>query len=702
MEQRPLPPARRPLPRFRADGLDQLRRPIWVLDTARKRKVFANAAALELWSAESEAELFARDFNPHSPAIRKRLQDTIDRISAGEVFDERWTFYPKGRPFTVDSLVSGVILHDGTIGMLVEAAPLQIMPEELRAVEALRHTLVKVSLYDRDGRILFRNPAAARCYPAPDHAFVNSFSDPALGRQLWSDALAKLSEGGNAFMGQAVSGIFRMRTDAGERWHGIDARSTSDPVTGQACLLVNERDVTEQTEARERIEYLALHDTVTGLANRASFAERLAGAMTRPDAGSGALLLIDLDDFKEINDTFGHGAGDAVLREIGARLRSIARPQDVGARLGGDEFALILPGVSEPEAVARRAEELNLRLAHPIEDEAFGDTRRIGIRASVGTAVWPHDGASPDSLLRNADLALYAAKAEGGHGCRHFNRTMRQAADAQRELVEDLRRAIARDEIEVHFQPLVTLSEVRVAGFEALVRWRHPVQGLLAPDRFLPVAEAFGIAGAIGRIVIETAARQMRHWIEAGLDPGRMAINLGANQLQHPDLAAQITRMVAETGVAPERFEYEVPETVTLGRGGDEVIGVLSALRERGFGIALDDFGTGHASLTHLRRLPIDKIKIDRSFIVEMNRSPADLAIVRAVINLGHDLGMTVLAEGVETQAQADLLLGLGCDQAQGYLFGRPMAAAAAGAWLRSRPALAAERGILVNFPAGR
>lgn len=687
-----------PLPPSNTDGFHLLRRPVWILDTVRKRKVYANAAALKLWGVDTADELFARDFTPHSPAIRQRLDDTCERLARGELLRERWTFYPQGHPFTVDCVMTGVRLANGNVGMLVEASMPEIPQEERRAVEALRHTLIMVTLYDSDGRVMFRNPAAAECYPGTNHTFIAGFAEPSAGISVWNTALAHDPHNTDAFMGAPVSGDFRMLTPAGERWHGIDVRTTSDPVTGQVCLLVNERDVTDRVRASERAEFLASNDTVTGLVNRGCFLDRLEKAMA--ETGSvGGLLMVDLDGFKEINDTHGHAAGDAVLREVGARLRASSRPQDICARLGGDEFAIILPGLSETAVLNRRAEEINLRLGQPINHDQLGS---ISVTASFGAALWPRDGASPDALQRNADLALYAAKSDGGNRFQSFDIALRHAADERHQIIEDLRAGIERAEFEVFFQPLMSFRDFRPVGFEALVRWQHPVHGLLLPGRFVQAAESAGLMTPIGNAVIDIACRQMKTWLDDGLAPGRIAINLSSNQFRNPDLAALVARTVMEAGLVPTQVEFEVPETVTLGRYGESVMGILSDLRRMGFAIALDDFGTGYASLTHLRDLPIDTIKLDRSFIVEMNRSLADRAIVRAVIGLGHDLGMRVLAEGIEIRAQLDAVVELGCDLGQGYLFGRPMPAGDATGWLQAHSPDAALRGRVVSFPAGR
>lgn len=685
------------LPLIRTEGLDVLRRPVWVLDTESMRKYYANEAALKLWQVEPDerAEFFARDFTPHSAAIRERLGTTLARIRRGEVCIERWTFYPKHTPFTVDCTQSGVMLPNGHIGMLTEASVPDVVADDLRGVEALRHTATMVTLYGASGQALFRNPTAARAYPDPEHSFLSSFVEPFEGERLWRAALAHEPYRTDAFMGQFVAGEFRAATSQGVRWHGVHIRTTTDPVTGQLSLLVNERDVTDRVQASARAEYLASHDAVTGLANRAGFLNKLHALMGEPDS-QGGLLIIDLDGFKQINDTHGHAAGDFVLREVGVRLVANARAQDVCARLGGDEFAMILPGLTDPVVLRRRAEQIQLRLMQAIEGQLPGS--RLHISASFGAASWPENGMTPDELQRNADLALYASKAERGQRIHQFNVAMRRAADERHKCIEDLRAALDRDEFEVHFQPLMGLARNHPIGFEALLRWRHPTRGLLLPGDFIASAESAGLMEPIGMRVLEAAVRQRRAWLDAGLDAGRIAVNLSSNQLRTREFADTVHRTIVDAGLPPRLVEFEVPETVTLGRGGEEVVGLLWELRQQGFAIALDDFGTGYASLTHLRRLPVDTIKLDRSFIVDMNASVADRAIVRALIGLGHDLGLQVLAEGIETREQFDAVAELGCDAGQGYLFGRPMPGPVATAWIRTH-GYEAIRGRVISFP---
>lgn len=694
-------PSESSLPECRTEGFDLLRRPVWILDTDTMRKRYANSAARELWRVGpgEEEEFFARDFTPHSAAIQARLRLTLDRVRAGEVFTERWTFYPDGHPFTVDCLMSGVRLADGHIGMLVEATMPEVAPTERRSVEALRHTLVMVTLYDEEGAVLFRNPSAERCFPGEAHRFAAGFAAPGDGLAMWREALAQKAVQDDAFLGTTVSGDYRMITSRGVRWHGIDIRTTTDPVSGRLAILVNERDITDRVQASARSEYLASHDAMTGLVNRSRFSELLDQAVSVPGS-AGALVTVDLDNFKEVNDTHGHAAGDAVLREIGARLRSSLRPGDVCARVGGDEFALLLPGFVDGDGLLRRATELDLRLSQLIIDPVSGGA--FSMAASFGIACWPQDGANPATLQRNADLALYVAKAETGRRVRRFDMMMRIDADERHQCVEDLVAAIERDAFEVFFQPLVDLASGGLVGFEALLRWRHPTRGLLLPDRFIAAAESVGLMTPIGRLMFARTCAQIRTWLDAGMEPGRVAVNLSANQFRDRQLAEQLTAQVREAGLPPSRIEFEVPETVTLGRSGEAVLDTLWKLRQAGFSIALDDFGTGHASLTHLRRLPVDTIKIDRTFVAEMEHSDADRAIVHAVAVLGRELSMHVLAEGIENQGQRAGLEALGCDYGQGFLFGHPMDAAAATEWMTARTAGRGERPNVIALPAAR
>jgi diguanylate cyclase (GGDEF)-like protein len=428
--------------------------------------------------------------------------------------------------------------------------------------------------------------------------------------------------------------------------------------------------------SQTRARHLALHDALTDLPNRVLLAERLNQALVhaRRHGDAPAVLCLDLDRFKEVNDALGHPMGDLLLREVAARLRACTRETDTVARLGGDEFAVVQVGASQPA----EAEALCRRLLEVLGAPCRLDGHEVVVGASVGVALAPVDGDEPATLLRHADIALYRAKGEGRGTFRFFEEGMNRELQARRALERDLRRALDEGRFELHYQPQVELGSGRTVGVEALLRWRHPERGSVPPNDFIPLAEETGLIVPIGAWVLRTACAQALAW------PGlRVAVNLSAAQFRQPGLAETVAQALRETGLEPDRLELEITEGVLL---EDTVAAVttLHALRGLGVRIAMDDFGTGYSSLSYLRRFPFDKIKIDKSFVADLDggRSADAAAIVRAVVSLGSSLGMTTTAEGIEAEAQAELLRAEGCDEVQGYHFGRPMPPADLTRWL--------------------
>ncbi|MFI7544529.1 putative bifunctional diguanylate cyclase/phosphodiesterase [Actinoplanes sp. NPDC049599] len=436
-------------------------------------------------------------------------------------------------------------------------------------------------------------------------------------------------------------------------------------VDAATAALRRDIDRRQQVEVRLRereleLEQMALHDPLTGLANRAGLDARLAEAVgRRTDI---ALLLIDLDDFKLVNDVHGHAAGDAVLTEFAQILLAGVRTGDVAARIGGDEFVVLITGVPDTDhAVVAAQRILGLAAAAPV---------RVGedvlpVRASVGVATG-RTGDTPKELLRRADIAMYQAKHLGTHGVQLHDPSMtdRRAADAR--LGEDLAGALERGELHVLFQPLVDLADTRPVGAEALVRWHHPRLGVVSPAQFIPIAERSGTISAIGLFVLETACRQVVEWGDL-----YVSVNLSPRQLQEPTLVADVLDVLARTGLAPERLVLEITESALV----DESAGIakLRALRDHGIHVAIDDFGTGYSSLHYLTRLPVDILKIDRSFVAELNGTPEGSGITEAILRLSQVLHLTTVAEGIETAEQAAELQLLGCSVGQGYLFARPL-----------------------------
>jgi diguanylate cyclase (GGDEF)-like protein/PAS domain S-box-containing protein len=450
----------------------------------------------------------------------------------------------------------------------------------------------------------------------------------------------------------------------------VELSSHEVPFAGRQAMLVAVQDVTERNMLERELRHQAFHDSLTGLANRALFADRVSHAVSRRARnGAGvAVVMLDLDDFKTINDSLGHSAGDALLLAAARRLRECIRASDTAARLGGDEFAILLEDVLDPEVVESRIELLMTSLSAPFDVAGT----RIVVTASAGIA-FDQGVDGPEELLRNSDTAMYRAKADGKGCVRIFESTMHDAAKARLEIERELRDAIDRDELVVYFQPAIMLRTGQVTGFEALVRWQHGTRGLLSPAEFIPVAEETGLITSIGRSVLGEAARQAREWHDAF--PGArlgVAVNLSAAQFSDPHLVDEVAIVLAGAGVDPTLLTLEITETAVM-RNSDVAIQCLQRLRGLGVRLAIDDFGTGYSSLSYLRTLPVDTVKIDKSFIDGIGREKEAHGVVEAIVALARTLNLETVAEGVERSEQAAALHGLGCHQAQGFYYAMPM-----------------------------
>ncbi len=448
-------------------------------------------------------------------------------------------------------------------------------------------------------------------------------------------------------------------------------RLAGRPIVDAAGALVGCRgtatDITEEVEAQAQARHLALHDALTQLPNRIVFSDRLHVALQghHPDHHPISVLCLDLDHFKEVNDTLGHGAGDVLLQQLAVRLRTCLRAEDTVARLGGDEFAIIQIGVEQPAS----ADALSARIIEVVRQPFLVEGHELHVGVTVGVALSGGAHDSPERLLRNADIALYRAKQASRGTTRFFETAMDDELRARKALEHDLRQAIARDEFEVHYQPVINLATETVTGVEALLRWHHPERGLVSPIDFIPLAEATGQIIAIGEWVLRTACAQAQSW------PGiTVAVNLSPVQFRNADLVNMVRGVLEETGLDPSRLELEITESVLI-KDTDAALVTLNQLKRIGARIALDDFGTGYSSLGYLNAFPFDKLKIDRSFVANLGDGGKSNAIVRSVISLGASLDMTITAEGVETREQAAFLRREGCRQVQGYLFGHPVRA---------------------------
>jgi diguanylate cyclase (GGDEF)-like protein/PAS domain S-box-containing protein len=434
------------------------------------------------------------------------------------------------------------------------------------------------------------------------------------------------------------------------------------PMAGGGWLATHE-DITERQRSEERIAHMARHDALTDLPNRVLLRERLDHELKRVKRGEClAVLCLDLDQFKSVNDALGHPVGDELLKLVSVRLRGCTREIDTVARLGGDEFAIIMTQMQQPTDAASLSKRIRDSVTRPYQI----DGHQIVTDISIGISVAPIDAVAPDPLLRNADMALYGAKADGRGTYRFFEPEMNTRMKARRELEMDIRNALAGQQFELHYQPLVNLETNEVRAFEALLRWQHPIRGAVSPAEFIPIAEETGLIVPLGEWVLKTACHEAVNWP----DPIKVAVNLSPAQLNNRNLLSLVSAALAESRMSPHKLQLEITESVLL-QNTFSTLATLHELRRMGVQIALDDFGTGYSSLSYLRSFPFDKIKIDRSFIQDLANGAEPLAIVHAIAGLAKRLNMTSTAEGVETAQQLETLQALGCTEMQGYLFSR-------------------------------
>ncbi|MGD0982680.1 MAG: EAL domain-containing protein [Acidimicrobiales bacterium] len=473
---------------------------------------------------------------------------------------------------------------------------------------------------------------------------------------------------GEAMVGKLEQETFSDRT-------GPWVASTKGPLRDEQGEIIGtfgiSRDVTAQVNAENALAYQVLHDPVTGLANRVALMDRLSQALVALERQPGrlAVLYVDLDHFKEINDTFGHDAGDQVLVEIGRRLSQFSRHSDTVARLGGDEFVVLCGTLRDEDDVGLIGD----RIVREVRAPYIEDGCDLTITCSVGIAITSNPRAEPEQLIRDADEAMYEVKESGRNRYRVYDSAQRVGAQAN-ILQAELSRAIEETELFLLYQPLFSLEDRSLIGVEALVRWRHPRRGVVLPDDFVPFAEQYGLIGRIDSFVLNEACRQIAEWTSREGWPSKftMAVNVSGADLSDPGFAEHVAQVINSHGINPTLLCLEITETALIGEYGD-VQETLAALPRLGVRLALDDFGTGYSTLSHLQHVKVDVLKIDRSFVAQISRSPRDREIVAAVMAMSHALGTTVVGEGIETNDQLDALAGLDCDQGQGFLFARPL-----------------------------
>jgi diguanylate cyclase (GGDEF)-like protein/PAS domain S-box-containing protein len=569
----------------------------------------------------------------------------------------------------------------------------QAMREKIALNERRFRTLAEntpdiIARYDRECRRVFVNPAYVLHTGTPAERVLNRPTDdadiwrPTMPREEYKARLHRVMD-----TGEPDHILLEWLGHGGEfvshEMYVVAEHDSEGKVIGTLAIG---RDVTQRKAVELELTHQATHDALTGLPNRFLLKDRLQQALVQAhrEARPLAVVFVDLDNFKTINDTLGHAVGDELLKTVAYRMSSVLRGSDTVARLGGDEFVILLHdgvGLHELDSIARKIFETVC-----CSCDIAG--HHVYTNASMGIAVFPQDGADVDALMRNADTAMYVAKSLGRNNYQFFSSEMNEEVREWMEMSTSLRVALENQEFELHYQPKACLKSGTLSGMEALIRWRHPERGMISPTRFIPVAEECGLIGAIGAWVLDEACRQIRQWQEEGLEPRKVAVNLSAAQCRGDDIQKRIKAALETYGLRGDCLEVEITESIVM-HDADTAIRTFWELREMGVHVAIDDFGTGYSSLSYLKKFPIESLKIDKSFVDDIDTDPNDVEIICAIIAMAHSLGLSVVAEGVETAAQLDFLRRAGCNEMQGYYFSRPIPAGEMATMLRAGQQLA-------------
>jgi diguanylate cyclase (GGDEF)-like protein/PAS domain S-box-containing protein len=621
-----------------------------------------------LWrSDKQDAAFYAALWNTIAAGTVWR-GEVVNRKKDGSLYTEEMTVAPvRSAAGAISHYVA--IKQDITQRKLAEQA-LRNAEQKYRSI--FENAVLGIFQTNAEGEFLSVNPALARLagYDSPED-FLNRVHGAG---EIYVD-LKRRDELRELVLAQKVVRDFEVEfktKDGGTRTTSINVGAVAHSAGTSICLEGTVQDISERKAAEARVQFLAYHDDLTGLPNRVLFEDRLAKALAnaRRREERVAVLWLDLDNFKTINDSLGHTVGDLLLKQVGERLHQHTRAQDTVAKVGGDEFifALINPGPSSRAAVAVE------RIRRTVSGEYEVQGHLLNLTCSIGISLFPDHGADGETLLKNADLAMYCAKENGRNNVRFFTPELNARAVERLTLENSLRVAIENRELSLVYQPQLEIASGRITGAEALLRWRHPELGLVAPDRFIPIAENSGLIVPIGEWVLRTACTQARHWQDQGLPPLPVAVNVSAVQLHQGRFLPLVRRVLDETGLARQYLELELTERVLLSNT-KQMLSLLQELAHMGVQLSIDDFGTGYSSLSYLQDLPVCKLKIDRSFVSAMTLNPRDAAIIAAVISMGNSLNLKVLAEGVETEEQMSFLRNHHCDEIQGFYFSQPLEA---------------------------
>jgi diguanylate cyclase (GGDEF)-like protein/PAS domain S-box-containing protein len=638
-----------------------------VLHANKPALYWLNGCELDPWASGLDSGVRARFF-----------QQLSDREAVDE-FEVRWTATSSPTWAMLSARRMNFQGRDAVLTSFTPINQIKLMEQRLELwAKVFEASTEAILILDDECRLLTGNASFYRAtgYRADNVVGLspNFVIVGALGDGTFASLVKFVGQSSSTWHGEAE--IRRRNGGDYPAWLMISAvRDKRGNVSHFICTLI---DITDRKKSEARIQFLAEHDVLTELPNRALFAKRLGQALTGLQSRQRvAVLFIDLDRFKNINDSVGHHVGDGLLRSVSRRLLDAVRVDDTVSRLGGDEFNVILNNVTDATEVARIVEERllpRLREPHPIN----GFTLQVS--CSIGVALYPDDGRDIDTLMQNADAAMYQAKAAGRNLVKFFSAEMAERARLRLALEACLRTAVERGELSLAFQPCLDARTGALAGAEGLLRWNSPELGAIMPGQFIPIAEETRLIIPIGAWVIEEACRQMAQWRDEDQLELKVSINLSAVQLRDRDLVKTLRTSLAAHHIAPGMLELEITETVLMDNA-ESYREEIDALRKLGVKLSLDDFGTGYSSLSYLNRFPLDRLKIDRAFVHDMLDAPTDLAIIKAIIKLGHELGLRVVAEGVETAHEAQVLRGIGCDELQGFLFSKPLSPAQLAQW---------------------
>jgi diguanylate cyclase (GGDEF)-like protein/PAS domain S-box-containing protein len=621
------------------------------------------------------------------PGGADAVRSAVARAAAGETVRQDLSVQIADKVvLTMDVIFSPMFAADGTvsnvIGFGVDVTARKRAEGYMRMLAtALEQTADSVIITGTDGTIEYVNQAFVNTtgYDAYEvigrtpNVLKSGKHDTAFYRELWDTILA----------GKSFGQVFVNRRKDGSHFSEEKSITPLKDATGRITHFVSTgRDISERIETQERLHFLANHDALTGLPNRTLCFDRMEQSISRARWNQRvvATLFVDLDQFKNINDTLGHNVGDDLLRVLADRLKAVVRDGDTVARFGGDEFVIILDNVAVVSDVAVVAQKLLDALAPPVE---LGATL-LQVGASIGVSTFPADGEDPGTLLKNADIAMYRAKESGRNAYQFYSREMSARAFERIMIESQLRLAVTRGEFTLHYQPQIDVSRNHVVGVEALLRWQQLDRGLVSPAEFIPVLEETGLIVPVGEWVLTQACEQLARWRAAGLPGLRMSVNLSSRQFQQPKLATVVADTLARVHLPPDSLEVELTESLLM-RPSDIAERTITALDNLGVRFGLDDFGTGFSSLSYLQRYPFDTLKLDRSFVRDLPGDAHDAALTRAILAMGQSLKLEVVAEGVETESQRQFLLAHGCVTMQGYLFARPMPADQFAAWMAER-----------------